>query len=241
MNYIKSISVMALILLSFSYGYSAEDPQTLIGKLNWIKGPNTANIGSMAQIQLSNGYMALDGGDTRKLLESMQNLTSGDELALVGKDDLDYFAVYSFDNIGYVKDDEKSSIDAEALLAQLKKNNEAANEEKRKKGWKTMTVAGWAIPPRYNSQTHNLEWAVRFKSEEGHDVVNFNTKYLGRHGVMRVILVCDPLKLDSTITDFQNVMSKYEFVKGNSYAEFTQGDKVAKYDAFVKKVMPLTA
>jgi uncharacterized membrane-anchored protein len=223
------LMAMVFVLSGVSTGFSAEDPSSIVGKLNWIKGPNKASIGPMAEITLARGFVALDGSDTRRLLEAMQNLTSGEELALVGTEDLNYFAVYAFDDIGYVKDDEKSSIDADAILAQIKKNNIAANEEKKKKGWQTMDVVGWAFPPRYNSQTHNLEWAVKFKADDGQEVVNYNTKYLGRRGVMRVILVCDPAKLEPTINEFQNVMTTFSFIKGNSYSEFTQGDKVAKY------------
>lgn len=209
--------------------FAVEDPTTIVGKLNWVKGPSTANIGPMAQIKLRKGYVALNGSETRRLLESMQNLTSGEELALVGTEGLDYFAVYAFDNIGYVKDDEKSSIDADALLSQIKKNNLAANKKKKEKGWKTMDVVGWAIPPRYNSQTHNLEWAIRYVDDQGQEVVNYNTRYLGRLGVMKVVLVCDTDKLNSTINDFQNIMTDFNYVKGNSYSEFVQGDKIAKY------------
>jgi len=223
------LMAMVFALTGVSAGFSAEDPSSIVGQLNWTKGPNKASIGPMAEITLKSGYVAIDGNDTRRLLESMQNLTSGEELALVGTEDLDYFAVYAFDEIGYVKDDEKSSIDADAILAQIKKNNAEANEEKKKKGWQTMDVVGWAIPPQYNSQTHNLEWAVKFRADNGQDVVNYNTKYLGRRGVMRVILVCDPAKLEPTINEFQNVMADFRFTEGNSYSEFTQGDKVAKY------------
>jgi len=230
MRFVKTaLMVIMLVLACNSIGFAVEDPATLISQLNWTKGPNTASIGPMASLQLRPGYVAIDGNDARRLLEAMQNLTSGGELALVGKKGLDYFAVYYFDDIGYVKDDEKSKIDADALLDQIKKNNVKANEEKQKKGWQTMEVVGWAISPRYNSQTHNLEWAIKFKSGDGQDVVNYNTKYLGRHGVMRIVLACNPAELDSTIADFQGVMSEFKFTQGNSYTEFVQGDKVAKY------------
>lgn len=230
-------TIMALVTLFSAVVYAATNETQKAEKgqnLNWIKGPNKASIGSMAEITLEPGYVALNGSDTRMLLESMHNLTSGKELALVGKttadkNDMEYFAVYTFDDVGYVKDDEKSKLDADAMLKQIKENNIKGNEEKKKRGWETMTVVGWSIPPRYNSETHNLEWATKLKTEKGEEVVNFNTKYLGRHGVMKVILVCQPAKLDSTISDFQKAMKKYAFVKGNSYAEFTQGDKIAKY------------
>lgn len=64
---------------------------------------------------------------------------------------------------------------------------------------------------------------------EGHLVINFNTRLLGRGGVMRVTLVTDPTTLSPTLPKFKNVLAGFDFKKGQKYAEFRQGDKVAKY------------
>lgn len=91
-----------------------------------------------------------------------------------------------------------------------------------------MTIVGWEVPPQYNSETHNLEWAVKGLSANNY-VVNHNTRVLGRKGVMRVTLVVDPSHFSATLPDFRGLLADFEFSKGNRYAEFVQGDKVAKY------------
>ena len=174
----KRIIFISLIFLvvSVSYCIAAEEPSAVFRSISWLKGSATANIGSLAEIRMSEGYMFANGNDTRRLLEAMQNLTSGSELGLVGTEDLGYFVVFEFDNIGYVKDEEKDKLDADAILNQLKKDTEQGNQERQKRGWPAMNVVGWAVPPYYNSETNNLEWAVKFADSNGVESVNFNTR-----------------------------------------------------------------
>lgn len=222
-----------LLLLVFVFQsnvcFSADSLDTVINNIQWIKGPKKASIGTMAEIEIPAGYIFANGDDTRKVLEAMQNLTSGKELALIANEDLSDFAVFFYDETGYIKDDEKSKLDADAMLAQIKEGVNAGNEEKKKRGWETMSVDGWDIPPRYNSQTNNLEWAIKFNNSKGGSSVNFNTKYLGRYGVMKVVLVSDPNTIKASINNYQQVMTKFSFTQGSKYSEYVQGDKVAKY------------
>jgi uncharacterized membrane-anchored protein len=117
--------------------------------------------------------------------------------------------------------------EAEAVV-ESKKGTEAVNKERLRRGWPIMTVLGWEQKPRYNEITHNLEWAIRGESE-GQLVINYNTRLLGRGGVMCVTLVTDPTTLSPTLPKFKNLLTGFEFKQGQKYAEFRQGDKVAKY------------
>jgi len=87
---------------------------------------------------------------------------------------------------GYVKDDEK--IDPDPLLESIRKGTEASNEQRKSRGWSTLTIVGWKLPPRYDTQDRRLEWAIDARSDGG-AVVNYNTRVLGRHGVTSVTLV----------------------------------------------------
>ena len=89
-------------------------------------------------------------------------------------------------------------------------------------------ITGWEIPPRYNEQTHNLEWAIRGESE-GSPVINYNTRLLGRKGVMEVNLVIDPEKLSAAMPAYQALLTDYSYKQGERYAEYRSGDKLAKY------------
>lgn len=192
------------------------------------KGPSTGELGTTAQVEVPSGYVFANGGDTRLIMEKMQNPTNGRELGFVAPAAEDWFAVFEFDPVGYVKDDEKDSLDADAMLESIKAGAEAGNKERLKRGWPTMTIIGWETPPRYDAVTHNLEWAIRGESE-GLPVVNYNTRMLGRGGVMEVTLVTDPAKLAETLPKFKTMLSGFDFNQGQKYNEFRPGDKMAAY------------
>lgn len=173
--------------------------------------------------------MFANGNDTRRLLEATQNIPSGKELGLVGTQDLSYFIVFSFDDTGHINDNEKDDLNADTILNQFKKNSVESNRERQKRGWGARDIVGWAIPPRYNLANNNLEWAIKYKDSKGQEIINFSTRYLGRTGVMKAILVSDPTELSSVLPKYESIMSGFNFSQGNRYAEFVKGDKVAEY------------
>jgi uncharacterized membrane-anchored protein len=138
--------------------------------------------------------------------------------------------IFSYDDAGHVKDDEKDKIDADALLQTKREQVAASNEVRKERGLNELALEGWAMPPRYNDKTHTLEWALQVKSVKSGGVsINYETRLLGRTGVMEVQLVCGPDELQPLLTEFQQIMGGFEYVEGQRYAEFREGDKVAKY------------
>ncbi len=202
-----------------------------IKSIQWQRGPGTASIGAWADLALKEDHVFAGGDDTRKLMKLMGNLVSGDEEGYVApsSSEEDWFAVFEFDACGYVRDNEKASLDADALLESIREGAVRANKERAKMGYEEMFVEGWAIPPHYNDQTHNLEWAVNYRTKGNQPVVNHNVRILGREGVMRVTLVVEPQKLQSSLPPFYDCMKGFSYKKGRRYAEFVQGDKVAAY------------
>lgn len=197
-------------------------------KVKWQEGPSIGDLGNTGQVHVPAGYVFAGADDTRLIMEVNRNPTSGRELGYVSPAGQDWFAVFEFDDVGYIKDDEKNSLDANALLQAIKDGTEAGNKERVRRGWPTMTIIGWEQQPRYNESTHNLEWAVRAESE-GAPVINYNTRLLGRGGVMEVTLVTDPATLESNLPKFKTMLAGFDFNQGQRYAEFHQGDKMAEY------------
>ncbi|MBL8877526.1 MAG: DUF2167 domain-containing protein [Phycisphaerales bacterium] len=222
-------TLAAWLLISATVALAQEESkEDFLKAFPWKRGPAVGKIGAHAEVQVPKGYAFLRASDTQNLLESFGNPTSGRELGLVGPDDLSWFVVYEYDDCGYVKDDERDKLDADAMLKSIRAGNEAGNEERKKRGFPPLKIVGWEQPPRYDTATNNLVWAVRFESE-GDEVVNYNTRRLGREGVMEVTLVVDPTKLSASIPAFENIMKGYQFVPGKQYAEFKPGDRIAEY------------
>ncbi len=209
-------------------GGVAVDPNNPILNANWVQGPGKGPLGAEAEITIPEGFRFTGGMDTRKTLESMGNPTGGDELGFLAPDSLDWFVVFAYDDSGYIKDDEKEELDADDMLESMQENTKYGNEERRKRGWPEIELVGWVVEPNYNPQTNNLEWATTLRSVSG-DSVNHNTRLLGRHGVMRVILACDPGQMQSILPTFRKLLEGFSYVEGKRYAEYVEGDKIAEY------------
>jgi uncharacterized membrane-anchored protein len=236
----KMISGTAL-LLALAMPLHAQDPELspeeaaaykahtdFMESLSW-KTEGIGSLGTRAEISIPEGYRFLGLGDSSKLMKYYGNLSDGSELGFIAPDHLDWFAVFEFEDIGYVKDDEKDELDADAILKQLKEGQQAANAELTRLGHSTLNVLGWHTPPFYNTETKNLEWAIRLSSSDGGEILNYKTKLLGRRGVMDVVLVCNEEQLASVIPQYQGLLAGFTYKKEESYAAFTKGDKIAEY------------
>src|SRR5215216_1916325 len=168
------VCICALIAVGQSKKKPAPSPSptpelawtTLYEDVKWQKGLSVGDLGDKAQVKVPAGYVFADANDTRDIMEANQNPITGKEIGFVAPDGENWFAVFEFDDVGYVKDDEKDSLDANAMLESIKEGTAAGNEERRRRGWPTMTILGWETPPRYSEITHNLEWAVRAQTED---------------------------------------------------------------------------
>lgn len=200
----------------------------LSAPLDWVKGPAQAAIGTVAEIAVPPGHVFTGAQGTQQILQMGGNPVSGDELGFLAPTSLVWSVVFEWDEVGYVKDDEKDTLDAAALLKSLREGNAMANEERRRRGWSTLEIVGWEVPPRYNEETHNLEWAITGESE-GRQVVNYNVRLLGRQGVMSATLLVDPQDLSASLPAYRALLAGYDFQSGQHYAEYRQGDKLAQY------------
>jgi uncharacterized membrane-anchored protein len=220
----KFLAVLGIMGLAIGISDAATGER----KIDFLKGPAVAKMEKVAQIDVPVGYVFLDGKTTRALLKASGEPVSGNEMGLLEATNEHWSVVFEFRDIGYVKDDDKDKLDADKLLAAIKRGTAEQNKVREQAGNPPLEVVGWEVPPRYDETTHNLEWAVRATSA-GHQILNYNTRLLGRKGVMELILIVEPDSLPQTLPTYRKVMAGYAFQPGNSYAEYKSGDKVAKY------------
>lgn len=202
----------------------AEQENPLLS-LGWQLAPDVGEIERRATITIPQDYGFLGPADTDRFLELNENLPTGRD-HLFTPLSLDWNAYFAFDPIGYVEDDDE--LDADALLEAKREGNATANEERRSRGWAELDVVGWHTRPRYDPATNRLEWAVLFASQ-GSEVVNYNTRFLGRKGVMEVTLVTSPEHLEQAIREFNVAAEGFSFNEGDRYSEYQEGDKLAAY------------
>jgi len=93
-------------------------------------------------------------------------------------------------------------------------------------------VLGWAKPPYYDQGTNNLTWAIRGSGSEtggAEETINYSVRVLGRKGTMNIDLVLSSSQLERVRPYFDLLMKDFSFSRGNKYAEFCSGDKIAAY------------
>ena len=203
-----------------------DNPWLQIQKLDWKFGPTQGGIAGVATITVPTGSAFLGSTGTRRFLELQGNLGT-DAGYTFAPSDVSWFSVFSFDPAGYVSDDEK--IDPDALLEILKKTNIEGNEERKRRGLRTLVLEDWYITPHYDVQTKRLEWGTKLREPSGGVTVNYSIRLLGRAGVMSAVLVSDPTSLDKDVRSFKGALAGFDFDQGQKYSEFRNGDKVAEY------------
>lgn len=223
----------------------ADDPkpdQPAKPKIDWIDGPVTARLGDVAQIKVPEGYRFTGKEGTRKFLELTHNPPGGNELGTIipiAKQDSDsgdsndfWFVIFEFNDVGYIKDDDRDKLNPDALLKSIKDNTEESNSERAKRGWAPYHVVSWYKPPFYDTSTNNLTWAMQGYSEVNNnkeESVNYSVRILGRRGTMKVDLVLSPEQVTAVLPHFNEMLTGYAFLSGSKYSEFRAGDKVAEY------------
>lgn len=213
-------------LLAHGEDLTPEQRRDEFKKMPWQKGPAQGKVGDKAQLALPADSGMLAQGKTDRFFELTGNLP--DPAATVVVRD-NWFAVFWFNDSGYIKDDEK--LDPDKLLASLKDRDGRENEERARRGLPKMYTDSWIVPPHYDAQTKRLEWGVRIRGDNGGDrpVVNYTVRVLGRSGYESIVLVSSPETLERDVQSLKTMLEGFDFNSGEKYAEFREGDKVAAY------------
>ncbi len=162
-------------------------------------------------------------------MELAQNMPDPTLLGvMLPTDQVGWFLTFAYKDVGHVADDEQGSLNADEILTAFRTGTEAANAERKKRGWGDLHVNGWIQPPAYDPGTHNLTWAIQGIAN-GSSIANYNVRLLGRQGVMSVVMVVEPDRVPALIPQAKQLASGCEFSAGNKYGEFREGDKIAEY------------
>jgi len=139
--------------------------------------------------------------------------------------------VMTFEEDGYVKDDDAAKIDYTKMLAELKESTRDASKERVKEGYAPIELVGWASPPRYDAANKKLYWAKEIKfGDEAEHTLNYNIRLLGRRGVLVLNAVASMNELRVVEAATPKILAAVNFREGHRYADFTEStDKVATY------------
>ncbi|MCI0665188.1 MAG: DUF2167 domain-containing protein [Acidobacteria bacterium] len=139
--------------------------------------------------------------------------------------------VITYEEDGYVKDDDAASINYNDLLKEMQEGTREGNAERTKQGYEAIELIGWAAPPRYDKNSHKLYWAkeLSFGGTTDH-TLNYDIRALGRRGVLSLNAIASMSQLQTIEKDMQQFLSFVEFNEGNRYGDYVAGmDKLAAY------------
>lgn len=192
----------------------------------------------IATIHVPEDFRFLGPDDAKRLVEDAWGNPPGDKplgvlvpAALSPLSDEGWAVIITFEDDGYVKDDDAADIDYAKLLADMQHATVKENEERAKAGYAPVQLVGWAEPPHYDSAAHKLYWAqdLRFGDAKTH-TLNYNVRVLGRRGVLVLNAVAAMEQLPVVHADVVGLLPAVEFNTGHRYADFMpKADKVAAY------------
>lgn len=202
-----------------------------LASVEWREGPIDGALKEIATLKVPAGFRFTGAEGARKMLEIFGNLTDGTESGMIApiddQGDGDWQAVFEWNDVGKVEDDEK--LDAKALFDQMKEAEPAANEERERRGFEPLELLRFTTDPHYDEATHNLEWGILIRGRSGGESVNYQVKLLGRYGFMSATLLCAPELVEKSLPKFREVLKGFEWNEGKSYAEWKQGDPIAEF------------
>lgn len=194
--------------------------------------------GGFAQLNIPPGFKFLNATQSNFVVtEVWGNPPRTDILGMIFPQDGAPFAdssyafIVSFEDMGYVKDEDANDINYDDMLKEMQTEEVEENKQRTAMGYGTIHIAGWAQKPFYDKQKNVLHWAkdLQFDGSEDH-TLNYDVRILGRKGVLSLNAVASMSELSMVQRDINKVLGMASFTEGNRYTDFDSNtDKIAVY------------
>lgn len=198
-------------------------------------GPADIKLGDQAVMKLPADMVFIPKAQAQRLMKAHGNGSDPTMLGMVlpQKDDEDWAVTINFEKSGFIKEDDAKNWDTAELLKSLQEGTEQANEDRVKRGFPELMVAGWTEVPKYDTTTHRLVWSATAKQKNAPNddpSVNYNTYALGRDGYISLDLITGQQQLARDKQVALTLLDKIDYVEGKRYGDFNSStDKVAEY------------
>lgn len=184
--------------------------------------------GARVTLNVPDGFFFLDASDANRVLVDIWGNPPDDTVdgmifpkgASPFEED-GWGVVITYDDSGYVSDEDATSIDYDMLIDAMRETMEQENPVRIQQGYPAIDVIGWAAQPRYDTATHKLYWAkeLAFAGETEH-TLNYDMRVLGRHGVLSLNFVASLDQLGAIEKASPAVLAIADFDQGFRYADF---------------------
>lgn len=195
--------------------------------------------GDFAKLNVPSGFKFLNAEQSQYILHDIWgNPERPDVLGMIFPEDgtpytdSSYVFVISFDDMGYVKDDDAKDTDYDELLKQMQDDEAEENKQRVAAGYSSIHMAGWAQKPYYDDKRKVLHWAkdLVFSDADGVHTLNYDVRVLGRKGVLSLNAIASMSELPMVKANIDKILNMASYTEGNAYADFDDNtDKIAAY------------
>jgi uncharacterized membrane-anchored protein len=235
------LTIFAFLLISYSSAQVIDSMQLMIDEieqsLNYQTGVIELESGN-AKLTVPQGFRYLDKPQSMYVLTDLwNNPPDRSILGLLVPEDIgvlqenSWLFTISFDEMGFVKDDDADDIDYDDLLEEQQKEFKEENPERIKQGYEPIEFVGWASSPYYDKEKKILHWAKELKfGEDTLHTLNYNLRILGRKGIFILNAVASMNELPAVKSNISKVIGSVEFYDGHKYSDFLpEVDEVAAW------------
>jgi uncharacterized membrane-anchored protein len=209
----------------------------LLESLNRITGEVELPDG-VASLNVPESFYFLNSKDATKVLVDVWGNPPGQQVlgmlmpADVTPYDAESWAVtISYEEDGYVSDEDADKINYDELLGQLQEDTRKASKQRVQQGYESISLVGWASKPYYDAAAHKLHWAKEIKFANSPDnTLNYNIRMLGRKGVLVLNFIAGMEQKSEIDSALPTVLAIADFNDGSKYGDFNPDlDEVAAY------------
>lgn len=188
-------------------------------------------------INTPEGFVFLDPDKARHLLVDYWNNPAdkvSDLLGVLVKDNAQVYMnvetayVVSYDNSGYVSDEDADKIDFDQLLADMRKDlKEENNASPSQEQW---DLIGWGWQPSYDKARKVISWSKHYRIDGQYEVINYDVRVLGKEGFVVITAVGDPEAKNEMLADDKAIVGSVRYDNGYTYADFNPDtDHIAEW------------
>ncbi len=186
-------------------------------------------IEDMVSIHVPAHFHFLDSKQTKDLLinywgEAEEN---AHHLGLISSRNLSVFApdaiVFTLDYVkaGHILEDREEVFTDDDFLNHFKNSIDSTNKKRKEAGLEAVSLKGWALKPKFDSQSHALYWIEDIAlGQNSESRLSANLCILGRSGYIRFSSVCVKEVLEKLKNDLIILASSLRFESEHQYSDF---------------------
>lgn len=194
--------------------------------------------GSNIEMNVPAGFRFLNAEQSKFVVEDLWgNMPQGNLQGMLFPvnttpfDDSSYAFIITYQEVGFVKDEDADKIDYDDLMKEIRKDEVEENKQRNAAGLQSLETVGWAAKPYYDKSNKVLHWALNLKAGGAeNNTLNYKVIILGRKGMLSMNAVAPLYALDSVKSHINEVLAIPKFTEGNRYADFNPDvDNVAAW------------